>query len=176
LAFRYLVPAIDVGVTMEGEGGRVTGQVLQLVRFLASDACALCRDMVAPWQITQELMSDEEIVRRRAAAAAAGRAGDNPNPYWRDQPQLNTVGYLTTAAGALAAGYAIGWLTGRFDAPFQRMQMNLMAKYLDVTDLPQRQRSECVCGKVRGWADQAVADALISAPSHWPPVRKLGRY
>jgi hypothetical protein len=73
----------------------------------------------------------------------------------------------------MIAGYAIGWITGRFDAPFERMQMNFGAKYLDVTDLTHRQRPDCVCGKFRGWADQGNADALISAPEHWPAAELL---
>ncbi len=173
LAFRYLVPAIDCGVVLEGANGKVTGQVAQLVRFLSADACALCRQMIVADRIKQELMSEDEKRRRQAAAEQARQRGDDPNPYWRNRPQLNTVGYLTTAVGAMIAGYAIGWLTKRFDAPFERLQMNFVAKFLDVTDSPQRQRSECACGRFRGWADQANADALISAPDHWQPVKAL---
>ena len=173
LAFRYLVPALDCGVVMEGKDGNVTGQVAQLVRFLAADPCALCRGMIVPERVKQELMSDEEKKRRQLAAEEARRRGEDPNPYWRNQPQLNTVGYLTTTVGGMIAGYAIGWLTKRFDAPFERLQMNFVAKYLDVTDLPQRQRSECACGRFRGWADQANADSLISAPDDWPSAKRL---
>ena len=82
-------------------------------------------------------------------------------------------GYLTGMAGALAAGYAIGWITGRFDPPFLRLQMNLVAPYFDVQDVFQDARSYCVCRRIRGWADQAQADALISAPQHWTPAIRL---
>lgn len=51
--------------------------------------------------------------------------------------------------------------------------MNFVAKYLDVTNLPQKQRVICPCSQFRGWADQANADALISAPDHWPAVQVL---
>lgn len=173
LAFRYLVPSIDCGVVLEGEGGRITGQVAQFVRFLAADPCALCREMIVQVRLNQELMSEEERVQRRAAAEEARQRREDPDPYWQDQPQINTVGYLTTAVGAMSAGYAIGWITSRFDAPFERMQMNFSAKYLDVTDLPQGQRPECACGKFRGWADQGGIDALISAPEHWPAPQVL---
>ena len=173
LAFRYLLPSIDCGVGLEGANGDVTGQVAQFVRFLAADPCALCREMIVPSRLSQELMSEDERTRRRAAAEDAHRRGEDPNPYWRDAPQLYTVGYLTTAAGAIAAGYAIGWLTHRFDPPFQRLQMNLAAPFPDVTDLPQTQQEECACAKFRGWADQAAADALISAPDHWNEVRHI---
>ena len=173
LAFRHLVPSIDCGVVLEGENGNVTGQVAQFVRFLAADPCALCRGMIVQSRLNQELMSDEELAQRRAAAKEAQQRGEDPDPYWRAQPQINTVGYLTTAVGAMIGGYAIGWITDRFDAPFERMQMNFVSKYLDVTDLHQTQRSDCACGRFRGWADQGKADALITAPDHWPPAELL---
>ena len=173
IAFRYRLPALDCGVTLEGGGGIVTGQCLQFVRFLSSDPCALCRDMVSSQRISQELMSDAERATRRQAAQNAKAKGEDPGPYWSEQPQLNTVGYLTTTAGALAAGYAIGWLTGRFDPPFSRLQANLVAPFWDVTDFHPPVRDECPCNRVRGWGDQANADALISAPYHWKPVRSV---
>ena len=170
LAFRYLVPAIDCGVVLEGEDGTITGQVGQFVRLLAADPCVLCRNMIDPRRVAQELMSSEERAQRTAAATEAQIRGDNPDPYWQRERQINTVGYLTTTVGAMLAGYAIGWLTSRFAPPFERLQMNFVAPFLDVTDLPQKQRSECACAKFRGWADQANAEALVSTPSHWPPV------
>lgn len=173
LAFRYLVPSIDCGVVMEGRDGNVTGQVAQFVRFLAADPCALCRGMIVQPRLNQELMSEEELAQRRAAAQEALQRGEDPNPYWQNDPQINTVGYLTTAVGAMIAGYTIGWITDRFDTPFERMQMNFVAKYLDVTDLRQPRRPDCACGRFRGWADQGKADALITAPNHWPPVKVL---
>lgn len=173
LAVRYLVPAIDAGVLMEGRDGHVSGQILQLVRFLAADPCVLCRNMVNPQRMAEELMSSEERTWREQEAKQARERGENPNPYWAGLPQLNTVGYLTGIAGALAAGYAIGWITGRFDPPFERLQMNLVAKFFDVQEVDQTPRDFCACRRVRGWADQSLADALISVPKHWPAVHRL---
>jgi molybdopterin/thiamine biosynthesis adenylyltransferase/proteasome lid subunit RPN8/RPN11 len=167
LSVRYLLPSIDCGVAMEGSQGKITGQIIQMVRFVPSDPCALCRRMIDPPRLAQELMSDEERQRRRAAAEVAVAEGREGGAYWRSTPQLNTVGYLTTVAGAMAAGYAIGWLTGRFDPPFERLQMNLVARWLDVTDDELQPDPNCVCRRVRGWADQGNADALITAPAHW---------
>jgi tRNA A37 threonylcarbamoyladenosine dehydratase len=171
LATRYLVPSLDCGVLLEGQGGKVTAQVLQIIRFLAADPCALCRGLITPQRLAQELMSPEERAQRRAAARRAEEQDSNANAYWHDMPQLNTVGYLTTTAGAMAAGYAIGWLTGRFDAPFERLQLNLTGQLLDVTDSEELPRPDCACRRVRGWADQAAADALITPPGHWPAVK-----
>lgn len=173
LAVRYLVPSLDCGVVLEGEEGIVTGQIVQIVRFLAADPCAWCREMIVPQWLAQELMSEAERVQRRAAAAEARARGEDPNPYWRHQPQLNTVGYHTTVVGGMAAGYAIGWLTGRFEPPFTRLQMNLVAKFLDVTDVDQPPRPDCVCRRARGSADQGSADVLITPPSHWPAIREV---
>jgi hypothetical protein len=169
IATRYLVPAMDTGVVLEGDQGRVTAQVIQFVRFLPADPCALCRSMIDPSRISQELMHPQERNRREAAARDARASGGNGDAYWHEIPQLNTVGYLTTIAGAMLAGYAIGWLTGTFQLPFERLQMNLCAPFLDVTDQKQTARQECTCQHVRGWADQAASDALITAPDHWSP-------
>lgn len=168
LAVRYLVPVIDCGVSLEGSEGNVQGQVIQLARLLPEDPCALCRKMIDPVRVTQELMSEEERNQRRRAAALAEARGEEPGGYWREEPQLNTVGYLTTIAGALAAAYTIGWIAGRFDAPFGHLQMNISAPFFDVTDSLPRPRSDCSCRRVRGFADQAEADALVTAPMHWP--------
>jgi molybdopterin/thiamine biosynthesis adenylyltransferase len=172
LARRYLIPAIDCGVLLEGKHGSVTAQVIQCIRFLPDDPCPLCRQMVVPAQLSQELMEPAERAQRRAAAADAAKRGDEGAAYWRDVPQLNTVGYLTTMAGAMAAGYAIGWITGRFNPPFTRLQMNLLAPFFDVTNLEQSADEECACRRAPGWADQGAADALITAPSHWQAVRQ----
>jgi len=174
IALRYLVPAIDCGVALEGGSGRITGQVIQLVRFLPADPCALCRRMTVPWRVAQELMSEDERKQRRAAAAAARERGNPADHYWHDVPQLNTVGYLTTTAGAMAAGYVVGWVTGRFVPPFSRLQMNLAAPFFDVTDVDEKPRPDCPCRRVRGMADQAIAEALITAPTHWPRPQTLG--
>jgi hypothetical protein len=171
ITFRYLVPAIDCGVMLEGGDGVVTGQIMQFVRFLAADPCALCRGMVTPKRLSEELMPEEEKARRQAEAEAARLRGDDPGPYWRGTPQLNTVGYMTGAAGALAAAYAIGWITKRFAPPFSRVQMNLVAECFDVQDIPDQTCEDCACRHRRGWADQGAADALISAPAHWSPVK-----
>jgi hypothetical protein len=171
LAFRYLVPSVDCGVSLEGADGVLTGQIAQFVRFLPFDACALCQKMIAPVRLAQELMSDDERQQRRRAAVAAQARGDDPDPYWLDEPQLNTIGYLTTAVGALAAGYAIGWITGRFAPPFARLQVNFGAPLWDVTDQVAKPEETCTCRKLRGWADQGAAYALISPPKDWPEPR-----
>jgi len=168
LALRYLVPILDSGVMLEGSNGRVTGQILQLVRFLPDDPCALCRGLTNPQRVAQELMPEAERRQRRAAAVVAAQRGEMARGYWQDVPQINTVGYQTTIAGAMQAGYAIGWISGRFVPPFSRLQMNFVAPYLDVTDAGQLPRDNCVCRRFRGWADLARADALITAPAHWP--------
>lgn len=173
LSARYLLPSIDCGVMLEGEEGHVTGQIVQIVRFLSHDPCALCREMISPNRLAAELMDDEEKQRRHLAAQEALERGEDPNPYWTGAPQLNTVGYLTGVAGSMAAGYALGWLTGRFDPPFARIQLNLVAKYLDVQEVDHQRRSDCGCSQSRRWADQGLAYALISAPPHWEKQRRM---
>jgi molybdopterin/thiamine biosynthesis adenylyltransferase len=175
LAYRYLVPTIDTAVTLEGRDGRVTGQIGQLVRMLPRDRCAICRGLIRTDLASFELMSDDEKAARRAAAEAAEAAGEDPNPYWKTVPQINTVGSVTTTIGALAANYAIGWISGRYTPPFSRLQLNLIDPSLGVDDYDPCRTGDCTCQRVRGWADQGAAEALISPPTHWPAVRELGQ-
>lgn len=169
---RYLVPAIDCGGLIEGRDGRVTGQIGQLVRFLSNDPCALCRGMVDPKRAREELLADGNRERRRTEATA----GPAETPAVPVDPgaisQIDTVGYITTVTGTLAAGYVIGWLSGRFDAPFERLQMNFVADCLDVTNRKQIPRADCTCRRVRGWADQG-AESSFEPPAHWPAVEQV---
>lgn len=169
MARRYLVPAIDCGGLIEGANGRVTGQIIQLVAFRPDDPCPLCRGMIDPVRVKQELMSQAE--RERLLAQAQSSA---PPPEANEVPQIDTVGYITTVSGTLAAGYAIGWLTGRFDPPFERLQMNLIADCLDVTNRPQRHLPSCSCRDSRGRGDLGVHMAPFAVPDHWKPARRIG--
>ena len=173
LAFRYLIPSFDCGVALEGKMGRVSGQIIQLTRFFPDDPCALCRGMTSPVRVAQELMSAGERASRRIAAQRADNDGANGDAYWRELPQLNTVGYLTTAAGALVAGYTIGFLAHRFGMPLSRLQMNLVAPYLEVVDADTGARFDCTCRFNRGAGDQGAIDAYVGAPSHWTSPRMI---
>jgi hypothetical protein len=126
-------------------------------------------NMVNPQRVAEELMSSEERTWHEQEAQQASEKGENPNPYWSGLPQLNTVGYLTGTAGALAAGFAIGWITGRFDPPFERLQMNLVAKLFDVQEVDQTPRDFCACRRVRGWADQSLATRSSPLRNTGPP-------
>lgn len=172
LAFRYLVPVMDCSVALEGANGGVTGQVSRFVRFRPTDPCALCQRLIDPQRVAQELMSPSEQVRRREIAAAAASRGADGRAYWTEVPQLNTVGYLTAATGAMAAGYVIGAITQRFQAPFRRLEMNWVAELLQVVDATFVARPTCACRQLRGWADQGASQSLVGAPDWWsPPVR-----
>jgi molybdopterin/thiamine biosynthesis adenylyltransferase len=173
IATRYLIPTIDTGALMEGSGGHVTGQVGQLTRFLPADRCVYCRGMVDSVRVSQELMSPEERRQRREAADAALRDGRDPNPYWRQTPQINTVGHLTSVVGALAAGYAIGWITGAFVPPFERMQLDLCAPLLGTVECEPPRSGDCICRTAQGSADQGLDGAISTVPQHWPPARIL---
>src|SRR3546814_14827587 len=86
-------------------------------------------------------------------------------------PQIDTVGYITTTAGTLAAGFAIGWLTGRFDPKFQRLQLDLVSRNPGAVDRTQTANPDCYCTLSYGHAVPSATAAPTSAPAHWPPVR-----
>ncbi|SFJ94839.1 JAB domain-containing protein [Bosea sp. OK403] len=173
IARRYAMPALDTGGLIEGANGVVTGQIVQLVRFLPEDPCPQCRGMINPTRFRQEMMSADEREAAKAEAEAAVARGERPDPIAGAIPQIDTVGYITTTAGTLAAGFVIGWLTGRFDPKFERLQLDLVAECLGAVDRPQRRKGDCVCGRVRGFADQAADTAPFQPPAHWEPARKI---
>jgi tRNA A37 threonylcarbamoyladenosine dehydratase len=173
IASRYLVPAIDCGGLIEGADGVVTGQLVQIVRFLAADPCPVCRGMISPLRVEQELLPADARLDPAGQVAKAAAAGVRHDPILSAIPQIDTVGYITTTAGTLAAGFAIGWLTGRFDPKFERLQLDLVSRNLGAVDRPQVADSRCHCTRSRGHADQSELAPAISAPAHWPPVRFL---
>lgn len=103
LAYQFLIPAIDIGVsvsTTSGQVARITGRV-QLLS--AGRACLTCQDMLDPQEVRREFMSDAE------------RAAD---PYFvgRGEPQPAVVS-LNSAVSSLAVTMFLAVMAGlRSDA------------------------------------------------------------
>jgi hypothetical protein len=171
LAWRYGVPTFDVGVLLEGGEGNVSGLIGNIVQFGPGRPCAMCQGMYHAGRVTQELMSKEEKEQRKAAAARAKQVGADSDGYWKEYPQLNTVGFLTSTAASIAAGYAIGLITERFKPPFQRVQFNLVQSDLGAVDHFPGADLDCPCQKRNSWGDCAIADAIVTPPKHWSPPR-----
>src|SRR5581483_7248114 len=100
LAYRYLVPAIDMGVVFESKNGSITGEIGRITFYSPGGPCVHCLELVDPWRATVELMSEEEKDCRRREAKEAELRGDDASVYWRDVPELPTVGHFTSMAGA----------------------------------------------------------------------------
>lgn len=167
LSSLYLLPSIDVGVLPRGHDNRVTTQLIELTRYGARDACPFCQGRVLPALLNAELMPAEERERRRAEAALAVARGEDGTVYWQgDPPQLPAVGYLTTTAGAIAAGYALNWLLGTAAMPHQRIQFDLGLPEFAFVGTDSRSRPECSCVRQRGFGDQG--DRSVTMPSHYP--------
>ena len=118
-------------------------------------------------------MSDEEKDRRRREAKEAKLRGDNAGTYWKDVPEIPTVGHFTSMAGALVASYAIGWLTGKFAPPHRYFEFNILAPGFDYVGFNAPSRSQCYCETMIGHADQGAHASIISAPSYWSEATLL---
>jgi molybdopterin/thiamine biosynthesis adenylyltransferase len=173
LAYRYLVPAIDVGVVFESKSGSVTAEIARLTFYSPGGPCAHCLGLVDPWRATVELMSEEEKELRRREAKEAELRGDNAGAYWKDLPEIPTVGHFTSMAGALVASYAIGWLTGKFVPPHRYFEFNILAPGFDYVGFDAPCRSNCYCETLIGYADQGAHSTLISAPPHWTEAKLI---
>lgn len=173
IATRFLIPVIDVGVSMEGGDGIITGQIIQLNRLFVGDPCVYCRGMINAQVVSQELMTEENAEKAKEEAEKAKAENRIPNAYWIDIPQLNTVGYLTTMAGSMLAGYTIGFLTGRFDMVHNRIELAFIRKGLNIVQRDELSKDQCVCVRCQGSAVQDPMAKLGSVPSHWPEPRKI---
>jgi hypothetical protein len=134
---------------------------------------AYCLGLVDSWRASVELMSEEEKQSRREEARLAEMRGDKANAYWKDVPEIPTVGHFTSMAGALAASYAIGWLTGKFALPHRYLEFNILAPNFGYVGFNPSSRSGCFCERFIGYADQGRSAALISAPAHWPSAKLI---
>jgi hypothetical protein len=171
IAYRYAVPVIDTAVQLDGKDGSVTAEVMQFARYYPGAPCIYCRDLVRSAQLMFELMPPAERAERMRAAEEAVRRGDKADMYWRERPQLLTVGHLTTAAAAMAASYAIGLLTGRFAPPATFFQCDILADGLGYIPVEINAKAGCACSQMIGYADQGSARAVIAMPAHWPEPR-----
>lgn len=168
IAEHFLLPSIDIGVLMDGENGKVTTQLIEFTRYHPGLPCAYCSGVIDGGQMAQELMTDAERAERQAAAAEATKRGIDPDQYWKGRTrQLNTVGYLTTTAGAMGAGYAEGILTGAFALPHDRFQFDIGHERLGATVSHRTRDLRCSCGKHTGWAEQAKSYRSVILPPHW---------
>ena len=172
LAYRYGVPVIDVAVQLEGRAGIVGAEVIQFTRYAPGLPCPYCRNLVNAWRLQVELMSDGEKQRRCQEAAAAVARGEPGDAYWRGEPpQILTVGHLTSAAGSMAAAYALNMLAGTAMMPDAHFQIDILRDGFDFVSVNATPRGGCACAEVQCRADQAAARSVISAPSHWAPAR-----
>jgi molybdopterin/thiamine biosynthesis adenylyltransferase len=167
-AHHYLLPCIDAAVLMRARAGKLTEQVGELARYAPGEACPWCLERINQKSLAYELMTEEEREQRAHAAAQAVRRGVDGEQYWGDKPPRElTVGYMTSAVGAMQAGYAEGWLSGASEMPHQRFQFDLGMPLLGVVPIQKGRRPECSCNWTKGWGDQACAERSVTMPKHW---------
>ncbi len=168
-ASHYLLPCLDVAVLMRARDGKLTEQVGEIARYTANEPCPWCLGRISQKALAYELMTDAEREQRAQAAAEAVKRGVDGTQYWGDKPPREmTVGYMTTAVGAIQAGYVEGWITGASSMPHQRFQFDLGMPLLGVVPADKPRKPECSCNWTKGWGDQARAERSVTKPPHWP--------
>ncbi|MEM9480513.1 MAG: ThiF family adenylyltransferase [Verrucomicrobiota bacterium] len=169
LASRYLVPVIDVGVLPDGEGGRISQQMTEIMRLSPDDACPFCHGRIDAAALSAEIMSLEEIEEAEFQAEEAKNRGDDPDPYWQGRPaQLPSVGYHTTLGGALAGGYGLNWILQTAEMPHSRFQFDHGAKGFGFCPAESAANPDCGCERFKGHSDQA--ELSITKPKHLQPA------
>jgi molybdopterin/thiamine biosynthesis adenylyltransferase len=169
LASLHLVPVIDVGVLPKGKNGQVTDQLIEITRMSPADPCPFCLGRIDPKALSVELMTEEEKDRCRLAAAEAEARGEDGTVYWPGEgPQLPSVGYLTTVAGALTAGYALNWLLGTSSMPHTRFQFDIGCPEFAFTTDTRAKNAGCSCARYVGWGDDGERSVTAPAISGLP--------
>jgi tRNA A37 threonylcarbamoyladenosine dehydratase len=172
LSSRYLVPCFDVGVLPTGQDGRLTDQLIDVTRLSPEDPCPFCLKRINQTALSDELMSPVQVEVVKREAAAARERGDHGDAYWRGEPpQLPSVGYLTSCAGNIVAGYALNWLLGTGEMPHGRIQLDLGKPGLGLVCEDEEPSLHCSCFRFRGYADQG--DLSITRPEHFPAAERI---
>lgn len=169
LASHYLLPSLEVSVAMRAKDGKLKLQLVEVCFNAPHYPCPFCLGRIDQKALAYELMTDEERKWRQEAAKEAQAKGLDGAQYWGGEPpQELTVGYLTSLAGSMAAGYAQNILTGSATLPHQRFQFDVGWEKLGIAPVNGKRSPECSCGKTTGHSDQARADRSVSRPPHWP--------
>jgi len=168
-ANHYLLPSLDAAVLMRAKNGKLVEQVGEIARYSPDEPCPWCLGRINQKALAYELLTDEEREARGRAAEEAVRRGIDGEQYWGEAPPKElTVGYMTTAVGAMQAGYALAWITGAATMPHQRFQFDLGMPLLGAVSITKSRRPECSCNRTKGFADQARCDRSVTMPDHWP--------
>jgi hypothetical protein len=153
---------------MRAKEGKLTEQIGELARYSPEEPCPWCLGRIDQKALAYELMSEAEHEQRAKAAAEAVARGVDGGQYWGDKPPRElTVGYMTTAVGAMLAGYAEAWVMGAGPMPHQRFQFDLGMPLLGVVSANRQRRAECSCRRTKGWGDQARVERSVTIPENW---------
>ena len=161
LTNHYYLPVLDMGVRMYAADGTLRVQAAEFIAYWPGGPCPYCDDRIDWREVSQELATPTEAEARQKQAEEARAAGLDADQYWRDSARLLTVGYLTTAVGSLAVGYAMHWLTGVARMPSSRFQIDVGYPNLGFVDVPRQVKDGCICQSKRGWSDQAASVRLL---------------
>jgi len=146
LAYQYLVPAFDMGVSISVQDGRVTSVTGRVQMLAPSLPCLMCANAISPHAVREELMSEE------------ARQAD---PYFRgDGVKQPAVISINSTAASLAVTMFLGAFTGvsavarwqRYDALTGTVRP-MSTKALDTCGV-------CGTGGVTGLADSRVLSFL----------------
>lgn len=175
LASLYLVPSIDTGVLPRGKNSCVTSQLIEIARYGIGEPCPYCQDRIPALALHAEMMPPEERKRCEAAAAEAIKRGEDGAAYWQGgPPQLPAVGYLTTVAGAMAAGYGLNWLLGTSKMPHQRLQFDPGMPDFAFVSADAEKKPSCGCARWQGFGDQG--ERSVTMPVHFPKAFRLAEF
>lgn len=149
LCLRYVIPVIDMGVTISSAGGRIRDVTGRVTTLLPGEACLFCRERISPERIRLEQLPEAE----RRGLVAEGYA-----------PELGTrdpaVVMFTTAVAAQAVTELVHRLTSFLGD--ERRSTEVLQRFLSTETRKNRQgpAAGCLCTQEVLWGSGDGPDFL----------------
>ena len=140
LSLRYLMPVIDMGITIKSKENVITDVVGRVTTLMPGEACLFCRQRITAERIRLESLSDGE--RKSLAREGYAPELEMPNP---------AVVPFTSTIAALAVSELLQRLTGFMGS--DRASSEVLC-FFDQTRLRTNRphpRNGCLCAKQSLW-------------------------
>jgi len=138
LALHYLVPVIDMGVTIESEEGTICGIYGRVTTLMLGEACLFCRGRTSPDRIREESLPVEQREREVAEGYAKELATNEP-----------AVIMFTTMVAAQAVSELLHRLTGFMGADRESSEVLLFLHESRIRTNRTPPNPDCQCLRAR---------------------------
>lgn len=148
LAYQYFIPAIDMGVRIDAQGGHISAMAGRVQMLAPGLACLQCQTLLDPEAIRRELLTEE--VRRA-----------DPYIVGEEVPQPSVISLNATVASFAVTTFLAGWI----GLPVGARRLNYRIAEGQVRGVSSQPNPDCiVCSR-----DTGAFGKGASWPLFWRP-------